>query len=241
VPGHFRSVTFLGAVSSSRAGKFTSSVVQQACLRTYLRTKKAKNGLWISTALRHKTLWFYCNCVRLYTSRSLYEPFDILAAFSGMCRVMEETFRSPFVFGQPTSYFDFALLWLPCGPSLTLKNPVSSDAKYKDMKLPSWSWCDWKSENGFGYEDQFIEGCVADVCGWLKDHTWIDWHIRDGYGTPQRLWDKDWALEDASADGRWRGYTGSVHDSQPNRKRVTFVDNSSDDSSLQNMRSKIGV
>lgn len=189
------------------------------------------NGAPLQTLaqLNQRALWFYCNCIRLYTNRSLYEAFDILAAFSGMCRLMEETFHSPFIFGLPTSHFDFALLWVPNGPSETLKEPVSRAEVYKNMKFPSWSWCGWKSDNGMQYEHQFVEGCLVDICAWLKNHTWIDWHIRDGYGTPQRLWDKDWASEDSSTDGRWKGYAGPGHDSQFTNKRN---DGSSDSGSF---------
>ncbi|UKZ83903.1 hypothetical protein TrVFT333_011718 [Trichoderma virens FT-333] len=159
------------------------------------------------TQLRQRALWFYINCVGLYTKRDLHEPFDILAAFNGMCKLIEGTLRSPFTFGLPTSHFDFALLWQPVGKSSLLEKPRSSDEKYKSMKFPSWSWCGWKSK-GVTYNRQMVEGCVSDVRTWLRDHTWIDWHIRDGYGTPQRIWDHTWAKEDRSTEERWRGYRG---------------------------------
>ncbi|EED12097.1 hypothetical protein TSTA_001680 [Talaromyces stipitatus ATCC 10500] len=239
-----RAWTFQERLLSRRCLIFTGGQVYFQCRSTSMSEdifadKKGEgwsldlNGapLQTLTQLSHRGLWFYCNCVRLYTNRSLYEPFDILAAFSGMCRLMEETFRSPFIFGLPTSHFDFALLWVPSGRSQTLKKPVSREEMYKNMKFPSWSWCGWKSDNGIKYEHQFVEGCVADICAWLKDHTWIDWHVRDGYGTPQRLWDKDWASEDASADGRWKGYAGPDHDSQlEDKSDDSSVDSSSDDS-----------
>ncbi|KAJ4856595.1 heterokaryon incompatibility protein (HET) domain-containing protein [Trichoderma breve] len=160
------------------------------------------------TQLRQRALWFYANCVSLYTKRELYEPFDILAAFNGMCKLIEGTLRSPFTFGLPTSHFDFALLWQPVGKSSLLEKPISKDEKYQNMKFPSWSWCGWKSE-GVLYNRQMIEGCLSDVRTWLRDHTWIDWHIRDGYGTPQRIWDNAWAKEDRSTEERWRGYRGN--------------------------------
>ncbi|KAL6693795.1 heterokaryon incompatibility domain-containing protein [Trichoderma pleuroticola] len=189
------------------------------------------------TQLRQRALWFYANCVSLYTKRELYEPFDILAAFNGMCKLIEGTLRSPFTFGLPTSHFDFALLWQPVGKSSLLEKPISKDEKYQNMKFPSWSWCGWKSE-GVLYNRQMIEGCLSDVRTWLRDHTWIDWHIRDGYGTPQRIWDNAWAKEDRSTEERWRGYRGSdnntgdndgyrwARDRNPNRNRSWSRDSS---------------
>ncbi|KAK4065516.1 hypothetical protein Trihar35433_7636 [Trichoderma harzianum] len=114
------------------------------------------------TQLRQRALWFYANCVSLYTKRELYEPFDILAAFNGMCKLIEGTLRSPFTFGLPTSHFDFALLWQPVGKSSLLEKPISKDEKYQNMKFPSWSWCGWKSE-GVLYNRQMIEGCLSDT------------------------------------------------------------------------------
>ncbi|RSL64785.1 hypothetical protein CEP54_004599 [Fusarium duplospermum] len=156
--------------------------------------------------LKVRALWFYTHCVSLYTKRDLYEPFDILAAFGGMCKLMEDTLRAPLIFGLPTSHFDVALLWQPRGKSVRLeKSTVSDDPKYKDMRFPSWSWCGWDHQ-GAMYDWDMVDGCMADVRAWILNHTWIDWHIRDGYGTLRRVWDARKAKEDKSEDERWRGY-----------------------------------
>ncbi|KAK4103565.1 HET-domain-containing protein [Parathielavia hyrcaniae] len=165
-----------------------------------------QSPLQMLSQLKIRALWFYLHCVRLYTRRELHEPFDILSAFSGMCKLMEYTLQSPFVFGHPSSHFDLALLWQPTGPATRLKHPKHKDEpKYKDMKFPSWSWCGWKSE-GVEYTADMIDGCVTDVRSWLEEHTWIDWHIRDGYGTLRRVWDMSWAKEDRSSNCIWKGY-----------------------------------
>ncbi|KAJ3461258.1 hypothetical protein MRS44_009811 [Fusarium solani] len=162
--------------------------------------------LQMLSQLKDRALWFYARCVALYTMRDFYEPFDILAAFGGMCKLMEKTMRAPFVFGLPTSHFDLALLWQPVGKSSRLERAdVSDDPKYKDMRFPSWSWCGWKTE-GASYNSETVGGCMADVRAWILTHTWIDWHIRDGYGTLRRVWDTRCAEEDESEDDRWRGY-----------------------------------
>lgn len=184
------------------------------------------------TQLSQRALWFYANCVDLYTKRDLYEPFDILAAFSGMCRLMEGTLQAPVVFGLPTSHFDFALLWEPVAESHLLQKPLSPDEKYKSMRLPSWSWCGWGSQ-GIKYKHAMVEGCLVDMRAWLKDHTWIDWHIRDGYGTPQRIWDAAWSRDDNSTDARWRGYLGDSNSGLTNDSEScsTERDSASDRSS----------
>jgi hypothetical protein len=162
--------------------------------------------LQMLSQLKLQSLWFYANCVYLYTLRELYEPFDILAAFSGMCKLMESTMQAPFVFGLPTSHFDLALLWEPVDRLSPLdKVEASNEPKYKDIKFPSWSWCGWKGD-GIQYKPEMVDGCLADARAWLMDHTWIDWHIRDGHGTLRRLWDRHYSGEDKSIDDRWKGY-----------------------------------
>ncbi|KAL1855810.1 hypothetical protein VTK73DRAFT_8470 [Phialemonium thermophilum] len=160
--------------------------------------------------LKIRAMWFYCHCVDLYSRRQLHESFDILAAFSGMCKLMEKTMRAPFVFGLPASHLDFALLWQPVGRSERRVEPdTSDDPKYKDMRFPSWSWCGWKN-NGVRYDPEMLNGRLADVQTWLLQHTWIDWHIRDGYGTLRRVWDARRNRQDRSEDPRWRGYKRPV-------------------------------
>ncbi|KIX93367.1 uncharacterized protein Z520_11010 [Fonsecaea multimorphosa CBS 102226] len=174
-----------------------------------------RSPLQMLSQLNIRALWFYTHCVSLYTLRELHEPFDILSAFSGMCKLMESTMHSPFIFGLPTSHFDFALLWQPIGRSLRLSKPKrSDDPKYKDMKLPSWSWCGWENE-GIEYVPEMVEGCLPDVGAWLLDHTWIDWHIRDGYGTLRRVWDRTRAEGDESTNIRWRGYKVTGREASP--------------------------
>ena len=127
--------------------------------------------LQLLSQLKLRALWFYIHCVSLYTLRQLYEPFDILAAFSGTCKLMEETMRAPFIFGLPVSHFDFVLLWEPIGPSNRLKEArMAGDPKYKDMQFPSWSWCGWES-TGIQYNPEMVDGCLADIHAWLMEHT----------------------------------------------------------------------
>lgn len=184
--------------------------------------------LQMLSQLKVRAFWFYAHCVALYTMRDLYEPFDILAAFSGMCKLMEETMRAPFVFGLPISHFDLALLWQPVGKASLLEMAsVSEDPKYKDMRFPSWPWCGWKNE-GAVYDSEMVSGCFADVRAWIFTHTWIDWHIRDGYGTLRRLWDIGYAEEDRSEDARWKGYSALT--SSPEPDHVGESDYSGDES-----------
>ncbi|KAI1454819.1 HET-domain-containing protein [Annulohypoxylon moriforme] len=213
-----RAWTFQERLLSKRCLIFTEKKIYFQCRSTSMSEdifadKKGKGWsldlvrapLQTLSQLKSQALWFYINCVSLYTKRSLWEPFDILAAFSGMCKLMEETLEAPFTFGLPISHFDFAILWEPTGKSTRLTEPRSSDdPKYKDMRFPSWSWCGWKSE-GAAYKRDMVEGCLADIRRWLLGRTWIDWHIRDGYGTLRRLWD-DTCVENEKQDSRWRGY-----------------------------------
>ncbi len=188
----------------------TSNVARRECQKTSLRSAAVEAGPWIRRALhsnccpRIRAWRFYAHCVFLYTQRELYQPFDILSAFSGMCKLMESVMHSPFIFGLPTSHFDFVLLWQPTKWSSRSDKPKHLDEqKYKDMKFPSWSWCGWES-NGIKYMSEMVEGCLTDIHAWLVDHTWIDWHIRDGHDTLRRVWDETWAEEDQSLKATWK-------------------------------------
>ncbi|KAF4986487.1 hypothetical protein FDECE_15929 [Fusarium decemcellulare] len=165
-----------------------------------------RSPLQMLSQLKLRALWFYTRCVSLYTQRELSEPFDILSAFSGMCKLMEYTMHAPFSFGLPTSHFDFALLWQPNGRASRLLKPKRSDEpKYSGMKFPSWSWCGWQSD-GISYSPDVMDSCFPDIRAWLLNRTWIDWHIRDGHGTLRRVWDGFLAEEDESTSPRWKGY-----------------------------------
>ncbi|KAI0483401.1 heterokaryon incompatibility protein-domain-containing protein [Xylariaceae sp. FL0804] len=215
-----RAWTFQERVLSRRCLIFTQGKIYFQCRSTSMSEdvfadEQEADGCWsldlvraplqMLEQLKLRTLWFYTNSVCLYTQRELSEPFDILAAFSGMCKLMEDYMGAPFQFGLPTSHFDFALLWEPIGKSSRREYPrTPNDPKYKNMRFPSWSWSGWESK-GVTYSRDMVEGCLADVRAWLLGRTWIDWHIRDGHGTLRRLWNVNYC-EDKSLNSRWRGY-----------------------------------
>ena len=121
--------------------------------------------------LKTRALSFYMKSVFLYTKRTLSEPFDRLAAFSGMCSLMQETMAAPFTFGLPISHFDFAMLWQPTGTSVMLTKPRSeNDPKYKNMKFPTWSWSGWQGDSA-ECSLNMVEGCLPNVWRWLTNHT----------------------------------------------------------------------
>ena len=166
--------------------------------------------------LSRRSLWVYTNCVPLYTARILTKPKDILAAFNGICNVMEKTLRAPFIFGLPSSHFDLALLWEP-QRALERRVPKTDmeRAEYGGMQFPSWSWCGWMNdaldlpqEKKSEYKASMMNGCLPDVHEWLMKHTWIHWYIRDGHGNLRPLWDRKTAKADKSSEKRWKGYEG---------------------------------
>ncbi|KAJ3575177.1 hypothetical protein NPX13_g4123 [Xylaria arbuscula] len=70
-----------------------------------------------------------------------------------------------------------------------------------------------------------VEGCVSDIRQWLENHTWIDWHIRDGHGTLRRIWGTSYE-QDKSKEIQWRGYRGvATYDFPP-----ALAENMEDDS-----------
>ena len=168
--------------------------------------------------LSRRALWVYTKCVPLYTARILTKPMDILAAFNGICNLMEKTMQAPFIFGLPSSHFDLALLWEPQS-ALERRVPKTDKerAEYGAMQFPSWSWCGWtsnlldfpmedRSEYKSEYKASMVDGCVPNVQEWLMKHTWIHWYIRDGHGNLRPLWNREKSKEDKSSEKRWKGY-----------------------------------
>ena len=168
--------------------------------------------------LSRRALWVYTNCVPLYTARILTNRKDVLAAFNGICNLMEKTMQAPFIFGLPSSHFDMALLWQPQS-ALKRRKPKDDKerAEYSGMQFPSWSWCGWTCDalptpmgNKSEYESSMVDGCLTNVQEWLAKHTWIHWYIRDGHGNLRPLWHKQKSIEDKSSEKRWRGYKGHL-------------------------------
>ena len=169
--------------------------------------------------LSWRALWVYTNCVPLYTARILTNRRDILAAFNGICNLMEKTMHAPFVFGLPSSHFDMALLWQPQS-ALERRAPKNAKERveYNGMQFPSWSWCGWTSdafnspmENKSEYKSAMVDGCLPNVQEWLMKHTWIHWYIRDGHGNLRPLWHEKKSTEDESSEKRWKGYRARLN------------------------------
>lgn len=154
--------------------------------------------------LRCRAFRLYTQCVSLYTVRGLTQPGDILAAFSGVCSLLQSRLRAPFIFGLPSSHLDLALLWLP--KTAPKRRMLPYEEKDKN-KFPSWSWCGWMAVE-MEYSSDLLDGCLTNVREWITKHTWICWHIRDGHGNLRPLWSMSKAEEDRSSEEQWRGYRG---------------------------------
>lgn len=214
-----RAWTFQERLLSKRCLIFTEGRVYFQCLSTGMSEDifADREGAGWSLDLVHaplqmlrelsrRALWVYANCVSLYTSRALTKPKDILAAFSGICNLMEKTMQAPFIFGLPSSHFDLALLW---EPQHALERRIPRNEKerraYIGMEFPSWSWCGWMGAT-MEYKSGMVEGCLTNLHEWLIKHTWICWYIRDGHGNLRPLWDGEKSTEDKTTEKRWKGY-----------------------------------
>ncbi|KAH7074989.1 heterokaryon incompatibility protein-domain-containing protein [Paraphoma chrysanthemicola] len=169
--------------------------------------------LQILRQVDRKPLWVYNKAVELYTRRALTKSADILAAFSGMYKMLECKMNGPFVFGLPTSHFDLALLWQSERAATRRVIPKEDAAKLSESErdFPSWAWCGWEG-SAMLYDATVLDGVFRDVRAWLRNHTWITWHVRDGYGDLRPLWDRTVCSKSKSTEDRWRGYEASTED-----------------------------
>ncbi|KAF2821573.1 HET-domain-containing protein [Ophiobolus disseminans] len=151
-----------------------------------------------------RSIWVYMKSVELYTARELSDQADILAAFSGVSNLMQQTMQAPFVFGLPMSHLDLSLLWDHVQPTQRRKHKGSAaDGEYTDF--PSWSWSGWVGAAAH-YRRDMIEDCLDNVNEWLEERTWVRWYIRDGNGDLRPLWNQDQWQMDLSEHENWRGY-----------------------------------
>ncbi|KAL9112354.1 MAG: hypothetical protein Q9187_007790 [Circinaria calcarea] len=170
--------------------------------------------------LSARAIWVYSHYVSLYSARELSKPKDILAAFEGVSNLISKHIKAPFVFGLPSSHFDFALLWEPIG-RITRRAPKPEDKEsFGGLEFPSWSWCGWMGAT-IKYNNNMLEGCLDDIHEWLTEHTWISWFIRDGHGNLRPLWDDEKSAENRATESRWRGYKGNLFLDGPNVEAIT--------------------
>jgi hypothetical protein len=151
-----------------------------------------------------RSFWVYMKVVELYTVKLLTRENDVLAAFSGMSNVMEQTMRAPLTFGLPTSHFDLALLWDHLA-HLIRRSSLSLVGDAGHHSFPSWSWTGWTGKS-IQYPQHFIADCLDDVKEWLKLRTWIRWYIRHENGDLCHLWDDTRWQIDLSVHKTWQGY-----------------------------------
>ncbi|KAK0654141.1 hypothetical protein DIS24_g5495 [Lasiodiplodia hormozganensis] len=190
-----------------------------------------QSPLQLLNSLAPRPIWFYMNCVQLYSARDLTKSGDILAAFNGVSNHIEDALSSPLTFGLPTSHFDLALLWIPLGSSQRRMGDESGDERFDDepsrrrnsghtreTNFPSWPWCGWQGCTMDYLTNSMIDDCLEDVKEWLTHHTWIQWHIRDGRGRLRPLWDSTSARQPRFTETRWRGYSSESDDLQVLRR-----------------------
>lgn len=195
-----------------------------------------QSPLQLLNSLAPRPIWFYMNCVQLYSARDLTKSGDILAAFNGVSNHIEDALSSPLTFGLPTSHFDLALLWIPLGSSQRRMGDESEDERFDDepsrrrnsghtreTNFPSWSWCGWQGCTMDYLTTSMIDDCLEDVNEWLTHHTWIQWHIRDGRGRLRPLWDSTSARQPRFSETRWRGYSSESDDLQVLSRRAPIA------------------
>ena len=87
----------------------------------------------------------YCERVVEFCRRTFKDESDVLWAFNGILKSMEDKFSGGFIWGLPYHILDAALLWIPnCtlhGHRRTAKHKaVMLDDSVEPIAFPSWSW-----------------------------------------------------------------------------------------------------
>lgn len=118
----------------------------------------------------------YSGSLYEYSGRHLTYDSDVLNAFGGVLGILTQRMskeRGPEfseLYGLPTFFFDWAILWTP-----------NRTARRRSGGWPSWSWCGWIGQmiGSFLYDVD-----ASELENWLCHHTWIKWIIYDLKGRP---------------------------------------------------------
>jgi hypothetical protein len=142
----------------------------------------------------------YSKSVELYSGRNLSRQTDRLVAFEGIAVSLAQQLGSsttPFQYGLPTSFFDWALLW----ESKTPTQRIPGDKSWK-VFFPSWSWCGWRGSSEWRMST--TSSVLLNLHEWLMKHTWIIWYIGN-YSQHQLVFHAE-AFKSSPMPGRWAGY-----------------------------------
>ncbi|KAK3312175.1 hypothetical protein B0H66DRAFT_505683 [Apodospora peruviana] len=138
-----------------------------------------KSPVQIWSELRYKISQYraYIKCVEMYTSRTLPREDHALRAFEGITHFLKAYYKTKFYSGLPSKYFDVALLW-------TSATSATKRRTFEGRPVaPSWSWASWTGQAL--YRAPVVTGAVENIHTWLREHTWITWHLVDHEGRGQ--------------------------------------------------------
>ncbi|KAK3377511.1 heterokaryon incompatibility protein-domain-containing protein [Podospora didyma] len=192
-----RAWTFQERLLSTRCAIFTNAGLVWQCSTTTWREDMTSpfgdRTLWSLDsvgsplrALMGNPLRSYTSCVRIYSSRKLTYLGDKLEAFNGLSTFLGRKLGSEIVFGLPSRYFDWALLWEPEDAGERIAFDYYS---WRTAVLPSWSWCGW--DHQVDWRLSTVGGPLFNLHEWLTEHTWIIWRIAK---------DQHWKLVHDSCD-----------------------------------------
>lgn len=177
-----RAWTFQERLLSARCAIFTSAGIVWQCPTITWREDMASpldHKLWsldsVGSPLRTlmgNPLRSYSTCVKIYSSRKLTLLGDKLIAFSGLEMVLGHKLDSEFIFGLPSRYFDWALLWEPESSGKRIRLAAQRDP-WEDF--PSWSWCGWNHQ--VDWRLSTVGGPLFNLHEWLTERTWIIWRV----------------------------------------------------------------
>jgi hypothetical protein len=84
----------------------------------------------------------YASLVENYMCRNLSYPEDILNAFAGLSSYFERVCGGSCLYGMPTAFFGFGLLWSARG-TIHRRETLIPDGHGAGVQTPSWAWAGW--------------------------------------------------------------------------------------------------
>ncbi|KAL8367131.1 hypothetical protein RB595_008891 [Gaeumannomyces hyphopodioides] len=223
-----RAWTFQERLLSTRCAIFTSEGMVWQCSTTTWREDiefSTEETTWTLDsvgsplqALLGNPLRSFSSCVNLYSGRLLTHQRDKLDAFNGLSETLGRRLRSKIVFGLPSRYFDWGLLWEAQSAGRRIDTAGRRIDRWRylcyDPVFPSWSWCGWDFQ--VDWRPSTVGGPLQNLHDWLVDHTWVVWYIaaHEGLGGWELVWNPADVHHNAEPKlaHRWDGYRAGTRE-----------------------------
>lgn len=151
----------------------TETVTSTTSLHRLLRIQDYKSRdssvresdeLWSYKWKEHQLLELWWLITERYSECSLTYSKDRWSAIAGLCKILQENYKSEINAGIWSIGVSAGLLWHARNTCLR---------PFNDFFAPSWSWLNLDGPVGYAYSDQSYTGCIQKVFSLVQSHSFV--------------------------------------------------------------------